>query len=201
MMLGNYGVAQRWAQRMGGVFKSRFEALTALRFGRNGDAFSTTSDQFGEPSVRGFAAVQLNRLADARAIAAQVRAAGVPAGGYLPQLFLARFAEATGNVREAEKWIEVSARNQRAELSAERIPLIPAQEALGGLYLRRGRNAEAATAFSAALAAYPNDPRALFGLASALEASGKRAQAAEARARFDAIWADSDTNLDADSLP
>lgn len=201
MMLGNYAVAQRWARRMGGVFNSSFDALTAVRFGRNQAAFSASGSQFGEPSVRGFAAVQLNRLGDARTIAAQVRAAGVPKAGYLPQLFLARFAEASGNDDEAQRWIGVATRNQQADLAGERIPVLPAQEALGGLFLRRGRNAEAAAAFGAALAAYPNDPRALFGLASALEASGKQAQAAEARARFNAIWAGSDTNLDADSLP
>jgi tetratricopeptide (TPR) repeat protein len=201
MMLGNYATAQVWAQRMSGVFKSKFDALTALRFGRYGEAFTAGSDEFGSPSVRGFAAVQLHRLADARVIAAQVRAAGIPQGGYLTQLFLARFAEATSNDREAEHWIEVSERNQHAELAGERIPLIPAQEALGGLYLRRGRNGDAAAAFTAALAMYPNDPRALFGLASALEANGKHAQAAEARARFDSVWAGSDTNLDADDLP
>jgi len=201
MMLGNYAVAQVWAQRMSGVFKSKFDALTALRFGRNDAAFSAGGDQFGEPSVRGFAAVQLHRLADARALAAQVRAASDSRHGYLPQLFLARFAEASGNRREAERWIGVAQKNQRAELAGERIPLIPAQEALGGLFLRSGRNAEAAAAFNAALAAYPNDPRALFGLASALEATGKHAQASQARARFDSIWAGSDTNLDAGALP
>jgi hypothetical protein len=201
MMLGDYSVAQIWAQRMSGVFKSRFEALTALRFGREAQAFSAAGDQFGEPSVRGLAAVGLHRLDDARAIAAQIRAAGVPPNGYLPQLFLAKFAEATGDFGAAQRWIEISRRNQHAELAGERIPLFPAEEALGGLFLRRGMNDKAAAAFTAALAAYPNDPRALFGLASALEAGGKRAQAAEARARFDAIWSGSDTNLDADSLP
>ncbi|HZV77086.1 MAG TPA: tetratricopeptide repeat protein [Candidatus Babeliales bacterium] len=201
MMLGNYAVALRWAQRMGGVFKSRFEALTALRFGRSDQAFSAGIDQFGEPSVRGFAAVQLHQLDDARSAAAAIRAAGVPAHGYLPQLFLARFAEATGNRNEAERWIDVAQKNQHLELGGERIPLIPAEEALGGFFLRSGRNDEAAAAFTAALAAYPDDPRALFGLASALEASGKRAQAAQARARFDAVWEGSDTNLDADALP
>jgi hypothetical protein len=201
MMLGNYGLAQKWAQRMSGVFKSRFDALTALRFGRDGQAFSAGSDQFAGPSVRGFAAVQLRRLSDARAVAAQVRGAGIAGGSYLPQLFLGRFSEASGNFSAAEGWIEQAMKNQHAHLAGERIPLIPAEEALGGLFLRRGLNDRAVAAFRAALAAYPNDPRAVFGLASALEASGKEAQAASARARFNGLWQGSDTNLDADALP
>ncbi|MGC1380425.1 MAG: tetratricopeptide repeat protein [Candidatus Baltobacteraceae bacterium] len=195
MMRGSYATAQLWAVRMATVFGVRFDALTALRFGRDAAAYAADGNQFGNPSVRGLAAIALGRLTEARAIAARVRT-GNTSLGYLPQLFLARLAEVDGDEDEAIRWDELAVRNQHGDFAGEMIPFLPAQEALGRLYLRRGRNAEATVAFNAALAAYPNDPRALFGLAAALTADGKNAQAAAARARFNAYWGGADTSLD-----
>jgi Tetratricopeptide repeat len=201
MMLGNYGLAQTWAQRMNAAFDENFDALTALRFGRYDQAYAS-SDGFGGPSVRGLAALQLNRLSEAHAIAASVhRADGDPNNGYIPQLFYARVAEADGNEAEARRWVERAIANQHANFAAESIPLLPAEEALGGLLLRQGSNAGAVAAFNAALAAYPSDPRALYGLAKALAQDGESSQSMSVRARFDAEWAGADTRLDADALP
>jgi tetratricopeptide (TPR) repeat protein len=201
MMLGNYELARTWAQRMNAAFDENFDAITALRFGRYDQAYAS-SEGFGGPSVRGLAALQLNRPAEAHAIAASVhRAEGDPSDGYLPQLLYARVAEADGNDAEAHRWIERAIANQHANFAAESIPLLPAEEALGGLLLRQGSNAGAAAAFNAALAAYPNDPRALYGLARALAQDGESSQSASVRARFDTEWAGADTQLDADALP
>jgi hypothetical protein len=201
MMLGNYGLAQTWAQRMNAAFDENFDAITALRFGRFEQAYAS-SEGFGGPSVRGLAALQLNRLADAHAIAASVhRAEGDPSNGYIPQLFYARVAEADGNDAQAQRWIERAIANQHANFAAESLPLLPAEEALGGLLLRQGSSVGAATAFNAALAAYPSDPRALYGLAKALAQDGESSQSASIRARFDAEWAGADTQLDANALP
>ena len=120
--------------------------------------------------------------------------------GYLPQLFLARLAEADGRYAEAELWIERSRTNQRADFAGELIPLVPAGEALGDLRLRHGDTSGAIAAFTDVLAAYPNDPRALFGLARALQANGETAQAAATRARFEKEWEGADTSVD-DALP
>ena len=120
--------------------------------------------------------------------------------GYLPQLFLARLAEVDGRYSEAALWIDRSLTNQRAAFEGELIPLIPADEALGTLRLRHGDYAGAIAAFDDALSAYPNDPRALFGLAQALQANGQTAQAAAARTRFEKEWEGADTNVD-DALP
>jgi Tetratricopeptide repeat len=196
MMRGSYASAQTWAGRMAAAYDLRFDALTALRFGRYADAYAAAGSQFGNPSVRGLAAISLGRLSEAHELATRVRAAANAGNGYLPQLFLARLAEADGKFDEARRWIAQAATNQRASFGGELIPFIPAQEALGGFYLRRNENVEAAAAFNAALEAYPNDPRALFGLAAALAADGKSAQAADARARFKAGWNGADTFLD-----
>jgi tetratricopeptide (TPR) repeat protein len=169
MMLGNYALAQTWAQRMSAAFDESFDAITALRFGRYDQAYTDAPDGFGGPSVRGLAALHLDRLTEAHAIAASVhRAEGDPNNGYIPQLFYARVAEADGNDAEARRWIERAIANQHANFAAESIPLLPAEEALGGLLLRQGSNAGAVAAFNAALAAYPSDPRALYGLSEAL---------------------------------
>jgi hypothetical protein len=201
MMLGNYQLAQTWAQRMNAAFDEDFDAITALRFGRYEQAY-VSSEGFGGPSVRGLAALQLNRLADAHTIAASVhRTDGDPSTAYIPQLFYARVAEADGNDVEAHKWIERAIANQHANFAAESIPLVPAEEALGGLLLRQGSNVGAGAAFNAALAAYPGDPRALYGLAKALAQDGESSQSASVHARFDTEWAGADTQLDADALP
>lgn len=198
MMLGNYDVAMRWSQRMTAAFGTPFDGLTALRFGRYATAFATDGVDFADLSVRGLAALHEDRTAEARALANRV-SAGNTAQGYLPQLFLAQFAEAQGNHADAERWIDRARSNQQTVFSGELIPLIPADEVLGSMLLRRGDNAGAAAAFTTTLAAYPNDPRALFGLAQAQAAIGQNAQASATRARFASEWKDSDTSV-ADAL-
>ena len=84
--------------------------------------------------------------------------------------------------------------------SGELIPFFPAGEALGAMMLRRDDAAGAIAAYTDALAAYPNDPRALFGLSQALAASGRGAQAAASRTRFEKEWKGADTNVE-DALP
>jgi tetratricopeptide (TPR) repeat protein len=196
MMLGRYDVAQTWAQRMSGLADARFDALTALRFGRYGEAAGAQIGQAYAPWVAGLAALHLGQLDRGRQIGAQIRKDyGEPVRGYVAQLFFARLAEANGDDAQAEDWYRQARDHERADYYAEVIPLIPADEARGGFLLRRGRYAEAAEAFGECLDAYPNDPRALFGLAKALAGEGKTAEAAQARSRFDAAWAGADTSL------
>jgi tetratricopeptide (TPR) repeat protein len=193
MMLGNYQTAQTWSARMATVFGTGFDALTALRFGRYGDAYAADGSEFGGASVRGLAALHLQRISEARALAARIPSATL-VQGYIPQLFRARLAEADGKYDEAEQWIEKSLQNQRDSLGGELIPLLPAGEALGDLRLRRGDTAGAIAAFTQTLDAYPNDPRALLGLAQALTADGASAQSQAARTRFEEAWKGADTD-------
>lgn len=199
MMLGNYAAAQRWAQRMESASDSSFAALTALRFGRYADAYAAQGSQYGGQSARGLAAIQLGRLKEAHSIAARLhRTDGKQS--YLQQLFFARLAEADGNVAEAQRWIDRARSSQQSDFSGELIPLFPADEFLGSLELRRRDDAAAVAAFTQTLAAYPNDPRALFGLAKALESDGQHAKAATMQARFAREWKGADTNVN-DALP
>lgn len=196
MMLGNYATAQRWAGRMNGLFDGKFTALTALRFGRYQDAATAGPNELFGPWIAGLADVRLGRLTDAKAVNVTIRKQyGTPTRGYIPQLFFARLAEAEGNDRDARSWLNLARDNQRSDFYAEIIPFVPAGEALGGYLLRTHSYAEAAAAFDDCLARYPDDPRALFGLSQALAAQGKAAEAAQARARFDATWAGADTTL------
>jgi hypothetical protein len=198
MMLGNYAVARLWAQRMAGVYDQDFDGLTALRFGRYTDAYAADPAEFAGESIKGWAALRLGRLAEARAIAKRVAARRTQ--GYVSELFLAEAAAADGKPEDAARWIERARDNQRADFGAELIPLLPADEILGGIDLRRGDFAGSVAAFTSALGAYPNDPRALYGLSAALAAQGKAAQAAATRARFEREWKGADTGA-SDALP
>jgi tetratricopeptide (TPR) repeat protein len=196
MMLGNYAAALRWADRMNGLFDGKFTALTALRFGRYQDAAAAGPNELFGQWIAGLADVHLGRLTEAKAADGAIRKQyGTPTRGYIPQLFFARLAEAEGNDSDARSWLNQARDNQRSDFYAEIVPFVPAGEALGGYLLRTHRFAEAATAFEDCLMRYPNDPRALFGLSQALAAQGKTAEAAQARARFDAAWAGADTTL------
>jgi tetratricopeptide (TPR) repeat protein len=200
MMLGNYATAQVWSARMDSVYDASFEALTALRFGRYSEAYFAPDSAYGNPAVRGLAALHVGRNAEAAATA--TRSIAKPsAGGYFPQLFLAREAEANGRFAETRTWIADAIRNQQADFSGELIPFLPAQEALGFFELRRGNVPEAIGAFTQTLALYPNDPRALYGLASALVADGQGTAAATIHARFMQEWEGADTHLDGADLP
>jgi hypothetical protein len=200
MMLGNFTTAQLWAGRMDTAYDSSFDALTALRFGRYSEAYAAPDSAFGNPAVRGIAALHLGHTNEARAIAAR-SAKDPPAHGYLSQLFLARVAETDGRPAEVQRWITQAAGVQYADFSGELIPLLPAQEALGFFELRRGANPQALAAFTQTLALYPSDPRALYGLALALAADGQNAAAATMRARFTQAWEGADTRLDGADLP
>ncbi len=198
MMLGNYADAQRWSERMTAAFGQSFVALTALRFGRYDIAYAAAENQFAGSSVRGLAALHLGHNDEAATLAKSV-AASDSTPGYLPQLFFARLAESQGKYDDAQRWLERARTNQQTDLG-ELIPWLPAAEAQGMFALRRGDNAGAAAALNATLQAYPNDPRALYGLSQALSGQGQTADASAARARFEEIWKSADTPV-ADALP
>jgi tetratricopeptide (TPR) repeat protein len=76
----------------------------------------------------------------------------------------------------------------------------PVRESLGALLLRHGSAAESVAVFTENLRLSPNDPRALLGLAAALSAQGKKADAAAARARFAAVRRFADVPLSVKDL-
>ena len=73
----------------------------------------------------------------------------------------------------------------------------PIRHSLGAALLRAGRNAEAEAAYREDLRRFPENGWSLFGLAQALRAQGKNAEAAGVDARFRKAWADADVTLTA----
>lgn len=162
MMLENYPTAKTWAQRMASAYGIGFDAITALRFGDDVAAYGASEPQYGSPAVHGWAALLPGHPSEAAAIAATLKASKTTA--YVTRLFLARIAEADDDLSQAKTWIAQAAEEQRSNFSGELIPLVPASEELGELAMRTGDRATAKSAFQAALALYPNDPRALAAL-------------------------------------
>ena len=71
----------------------------------------------------------------------------------------------------------------------------PVRHSLGAALVKAGRNAEAEKVYREDLARFPENGWSLFGLAQALKAEGKNAEAAKVEARFKKAWADSDVTL------
>jgi tetratricopeptide (TPR) repeat protein len=71
----------------------------------------------------------------------------------------------------------------------------PVRHSLGAVLLKAGKNAEAEQAYREDLKRFPENGWSLFGLAQALKAQGKNAEAARVEARFRKAWADADVTL------
>jgi tetratricopeptide (TPR) repeat protein len=117
---------------------------------------------------------------------------GVPA----PDLLLlaetvarARFASSTGRLSDAIKLyrdaVEVEARIPYMEPP---FWYYPVHQSLGAALYRAGRYREAQEAFTAALARYPNNGWALYGLAASERALGNGARAAATQAALKRAW-------------
>jgi hypothetical protein len=73
--------------------------------------------------------------------------------------------------------------------------LLPTREGLAAALMRAGNAAEAERVYRADLAKYRKNPRSFFGLWKALERQGKTAEAATAKAEFEASWTGADVTL------
>ncbi len=73
----------------------------------------------------------------------------------------------------------------------------PVRHSLGALLLKAGRAAEAETLYRQDLKRFPENGWALYGLAQALHAQGKHAEAAQTDARFKQAWTGADVTLTA----
>jgi hypothetical protein len=177
----DYASALTWAKRLDSLVPSLGNAIeigTMLRYGHDQEAYDSTAASKAALRLRAVAAVRLGHVADANAIVAQLDPAG-------PDLALAaRLAEAHGNTTEARAKLEALERDQHDAFVSEIVPIPPAEEMIGGLELRSGNPQSAEQAFRTALARYPNDPWALFGLATALAREGHTAEAATTQAQL-----------------
>ena len=78
--------------------------------------------------------------------------------------------------------------------------LLPTRHSLGVALLAAGKAAEAEQVYRKDLELHPHNGWALIGLAQALAAQGKAAEAAEAQARFKKAWANADVKIEASRI-
>ncbi len=185
MMLGDITLAERWALRVGRAYNGSDLWATWIRFGQwERIAASTSQNEFYAPLARGLTGLHLGAPQDARKMLALY--------GNLDTdyrwLLEAAVDDRAGSLDGAVSALNRAIAYQQREYGAETLPLFPAGEALGALYYRHARYDAARDAFAATLARYPNDPRALYGLALAQRALGETAGSAESLKAFQAVW-------------
>jgi tetratricopeptide (TPR) repeat protein len=73
----------------------------------------------------------------------------------------------------------------------------PIRQSLGAALLKAGRNAEAEAVYREDLKRFPENGWSLFGVAAALRAQGKSAEADEVDRRFGKAWSAADVKLTA----
>ena len=106
----------------------------------------------------------------------------------------ARIAEASGDRAAAlASWEKAVAAEDALAYDEPPGWYYPVRESLGAALLRDGRAADAERVFRADLERNPRNPRSLLGLSESLKAQGKSADAAWARAQFDAAAKDAET--------
>ena len=186
MMLGDEALAQKWGARFAQAGGVSVELTTLARFGRwNAITAAESHADLYRPFALGCAYAHLGDVAGAKEELALLTAG---AGTDLREMLAAQIAERNGDVSAAQAALERAIAFQTVTDTAELLPLFPAGEALGSLYLRHGRLTDARRAFSQALALYPDDPRALYGLAVTVKQLGDSARAQQIMRAFTAQW-------------
>ncbi len=149
-------------------------------------------------------------LRDAYAVARDAIPAGAMAGPQNSAAALlsvatpvldARIAEARGDRPAAlAAWRKAVAAEDALAYDEPPAWYYPTRESLGAALLLAGQAAEAEAVFRADLDKHPRNGRSLYGLSKALEAQKKDADAAWARAQFEAAWKDADTPVRLEDL-
>ncbi len=108
----------------------------------------------------------------------------------------ARILEAKGDRKAAiASWVKAVAAEDALAYDEPPAWYYPVRESLGAALLLDGQPREAEIVFRADLEINPRNGRSLYGLAEALDAQKKTADAAWTRARFEAAWKDADTKV------
>lgn len=117
---------------------------------------------------------------------------GVPANdllGIAEHVAMGRYASIRGrHIQAAEHFRQAAAIEDKVPYMEPPFWYYPVQQSLGGALYRAGRYGEAQQAFTAALAKYPGNGWALYGLAASEQKLGRRAQAAAATAALNRAW-------------
>ncbi|HVN45169.1 MAG TPA: hypothetical protein VMT66_07935 [Steroidobacteraceae bacterium] len=165
--------------------------------------------------ARGVALAARGRLEEARAALAQLRelAATVPAStaaGFntLPDVLAVAEPILAARIAASERHdAEAIARLQQAVLAEDKLAynepadwFFPARQLFGAQLLIARRAGEAERVYREDLRRNPRNGWSLFGLAAALRAQGKAAEAARVRRELDAAWAHADVRLQASAF-
>jgi len=163
--------------------------------------------------ARGMAFARLGRIAEAEAelvaleaAAADPKAAQLMANGgststgtllaLASEQLEGEIAAAKGDTAGAVEALEAAVARQDGLVYTEPPPwFMPTRQALGAVLLQAGRAADAEGVFRADLAQNPKNGWSLYGLAQALNAQGKRDEAAWAEQGFAQAWKNADVKL------
>lgn len=188
-----------------------------LRFGRWDDVLSIPEPESVFPisralrhAARATALAALGRLDDAQDARRQFQEArsAVPADaqfGHSPASLVLAVAEnfmegevllQAGKLAESVEYLRKAVEAEDA-LGFDEPPdwILPARHALGAVLLASGRAEEAEAVYREDLRRLPENGWSLFGLSRALEYQAKQADAADALARWQAVWKDADVDL------
>jgi tetratricopeptide (TPR) repeat protein len=106
------------------------------------------------------------------------------------------FAAKAGDYRRSLNLLRRAVRHEAGLVYDEPPDWIqPVRHTLGAVLLKAARPAEAEQVYRADLEQFPENGWSLFGLARALEAQGKKTEAADIEARFQKVWSDADVTL------
>lgn len=187
LMLGNPQVAEVWAVRVGREYQGSDLWATWARFGEwTKIAASPATNQFYAPLSRGLTGVHLGNIDDARKMLALY---GNIDADYR-WILASAIDEHDGRIGQAVDDLNRAIAYQQREDGAEQLPVFPAGEYLGALYYRQKQYDKAQDAFTATLTRYPNDPRALYGLALSQRALGEAVSSQQTLKSFSTIWTD-----------
>jgi tetratricopeptide (TPR) repeat protein len=113
----------------------------------------------------------------------------------------ARIAETHGQLAQATEFLREAVRIQDAMPYGEPPSWpYPIRESLGAMLLKQNFAAEAEATFRDGLIHSPHDPRLLLGVAEALRAQGRDADAASTRKEFQAAWRGNDEEFKVNEL-
>lgn len=199
MMLGNHARAKWFVDRLDAQPKhTDLAALTSARFGRWDEVARAAPKDAADPAHFALAMMQLKRGDVARARAELPDAlGGKGAMSYLLYALRGAADVLQGRRDAANANFEKALAHEKDAYVGAEIPLFPSGEIIGGAYLRAGDAGLAERAYRDALALYPNDARALYGLSEALKRQGRRTEADAKAAESAAAWKGSDTALGA----
>lgn len=185
MMLGDLAVAQTWATRTGQQYSGSDLWATWARFGQwQRIALSNAQNEFYAPLSRGWTDIHFGVWNDARAMLALYGNADTDYRWLLQSAIDEHHASLTDAVADLQHAIAY----QQTQDQAEQLPLFPAGEYLGYLYYRHREFAQARDAFQDTLVRFPNDPRALYGLALSQRALGQSKDSSQAFQSFASVW-------------